>query len=398
MIDVVMPSPAEGVDEAVIARWLKSDGSSVAAGDDLLEIETDKVTIVQTADAAGILRIVVAEGTSVPAGTVIGRLAEEREAAVQLSPEPPLEPTAPAPAPALLERGAAPPEATTPAAGVRATPLARLIARREGVDIGAIAGTGPRGLVTRADVTGERPRQGPAENGRAADPAVVETLTRMQQVVARRMTEAKATIPEFQVQTEVTVDALLALRAQFKELGDVTVPSVNDFIIKATALALREHPRANGSYQDDRFLLHRSVNVGFAVAADDALVVPTIRDADRRPLVEIAGETRRLAERARTGTSSVDDLADGTFTVSNLGMYGITAMTPILNAPQAAILGVGAARTVADVDVEGRLIRRQLMTLTLTCDHRILYGADAARFLSLVRALLEQPLRLTLVG
>ncbi len=224
-----------------------------------------------------------------------------------------------------------------------------------------------------------------------------QELTRLQQVVARRMSEAKATIPHFQVQTEARVDALIALREELKALGEqaAPVPSVNDFIIKACALALRTNPRANGSYRDGRFELHRAINVGIAVAAPDALVVPTITDADRRSLREIAIESKRLAARVRDATVTPPELSGATFTVSNLGMYGMTAITPVINPPQAAILGVGAPRPVPALE-DGRLVERRLMTLTLSCDHRILYGADAAQFLSQIRDALEGPLGLLL--
>ncbi|MGB2710021.1 MAG: dihydrolipoamide acetyltransferase family protein, partial [Conexibacter sp.] len=235
----------------------------------------------------------------------------------------------------------------------------------------------------------------PSATAPSGEGIVVQELTRLQQVVARRMAEAKATVPEFQVQTEVAMDAALALRAQLKALGGEVVPSVNDLIVKASALALRAHPLANGSYKDGRFELHPRVNVGIAVAAQNALVVPTITDADTRSLGSIAAEARRLAERVRSGAITPPELSGGTFTVSNLGMYGMTAIVPVINMPQAAILGVGAARpTLARED--GEIVERQLMTLTLTCDHRILYGADAAQFLSAIRALLEQPVRLAL--
>ena len=174
------------------------------------------------------------------------------------------------------------------------------------------------------------------------------------------------------------------------------MPSVNDLIVKASALALRAHPLANGSYKDGRFELHPRVNVGIAVAAQDALVVPTIVDADTRSLGSIAAEARRLAGRVRDGSITPPELSGGTFTVSNLGMYGMTAITPVINMPQAAILGVGATRAVLSRGEDGELVERQLMTLTLTCDHRILYGADAAQFLAAIRALLERPLRLIL--
>jgi pyruvate dehydrogenase E2 component (dihydrolipoamide acetyltransferase) len=219
-----------------------------------------------------------------------------------------------------------------------------------------------------------------------------QELTRIQQVIARRMAETKATVPHFQVQTDARMDALLALRAQLKATAG-RAPSVNDFIVKAAALALREFPLANGSYREDGFELHAHINVGVAVAADGALIVPTVTDADSRSIGGIADEVRRLATSVREGTIKPAELSGATFTVSNLGMYGMTAITPVINAPQAAILGVGAVREVL-ARVDGDIVETQLMTLTLSCDHRILYGAEASQFLSRIRDLLEQPLQL----
>lgn len=220
--------------------------------------------------------------------------------------------------------------------------------------------------------------------------------TRQQRLIARRMAEAKATIPHFQVQAEVVLDAAITLRRDLKQsAGEQTVPSLNDLIVKACALTLREHPRGNGSYVDGGFELHSRINVGVAVASEDALVVPVVMDADTKSLGAIAGETKRLAERVRTGEISPPELSGATFTVSNLGMFGMSAITPVVNPPQAAILGVGAMReTLARVD--GEIVDRTLMTLTLSCDHRILYGADASWLLSDIRALLEKPLGLLL--
>ncbi len=210
------------------------------------------------------------------------------------------------------------------------------------------------------------------------------------------MAETKATVPDFQIQAEVAMDAAIALRAQLKEIAEAgSAPSFNDMIVKACAVALRSHPRANGSYRDGRFELHQRVNVGIAVAGDDALVVATVPDADTKSLAQIARESRRLAERVRSGEITPPELSGATFTVSNLGMFGMTAITPVVNSPQAAILGVGALReTLARVD--GEIVDRTLLTLTLSCDHRILYGADAARLLSDIKGLLERPLSLAL--
>jgi pyruvate dehydrogenase E2 component (dihydrolipoamide acetyltransferase) len=424
MTDITMPKLSDSMESGTILTWLKADGATVAAGEELVEIETDKANMTYESPEAGTLTIVAAPGEALPVGAVIARVgagaAAEAPAAAPAGPDS----APPTRAHAGLAAGA--PASSSPPAGsasvangsgavVVATPVARRLAAAHGVELAALVGTGPRGRVTRADVaaaagialppapTAAAPPAAPAPAPDApapppADGVEVRELSRLQQVVARRMAEAKATVPEFQVQTEVVIDAALALRAQLKATAgeDGVTPSVNDLVVKASALALRAHPLANGSYKDGRFELHPRVNVGIAVAAQDALVVPTITDADTRSLGSIAVEARRLAGRVREGSITPPELSGGTFTVSNLGMYGMTAITPVVNLPQAAILGVGAARTVLARDADGEIVDRRLMTLTLTCDHRILYGADAARFLAAIRDLLEQPLRLAL--
>ena len=227
-------------------------------------------------------------------------------------------------------------------------------------------------------------------------------LTRTQQTIARRMAESKATIPDFTLQMDIDMEECVKLREELKRLSPAEAPTYNDMVVKGCALALREHPRANGSYRDGRVQLHSRVNVGVAVAVDSgdgptagALVVPTVFDADEKSLGEIARETRALAERVRDGTITPPELGGGTFTVSNLGMFGVSAFTAIVNPPQAAILSVGALAPRAVVH-ESDVIARNTMTVTLACDHRILYGAGAARFLARIRELLEQPAALTL--
>ncbi len=382
-----MPQLSDSMEEGVIVSWLKQDGDVVARGDELVDIETDKATMTHAADADGVLTILAPEGATLRVGEVIARIGAQVEA----SPAPVQNLPAP--------RAEAPPPASANGVGgataVAATPLARRMARAHGVELAAVAGSGPRGRVTKRDVALKAGLAAPVPAQVAAPPpadgakgeVTVVELSRGQQTVARRMSEAKATVPEFQVQTEVTMDAVVELRAQIRAHEPEVVPSLNDFVVKAAAVALRSHPRANGSYRDGRFELYGRVNVGVAVAAENTLSVPTVVDADTRSLGSIAAETRRLAERVRAGTITPPELAGATFTVSNLGMFGITAMTPIVNPPQAAILGVGALRPVID---------RNLMTLTLTCDHRILYGADAAQFLATIRSLLERPLALAL--
>jgi pyruvate dehydrogenase E2 component (dihydrolipoamide acetyltransferase) len=304
---------------------------------------------------------------------------------------------------------------------VKASPLARRIASREGIDLGAIAGTGPGGRIVKADVTGGTP-SAPAEPGAsdvsavplaadgppAAVPDAVATakgtttqveLNRLQQAVARRMAESKATIPDFTMALDVDMDACVAMRSELKRLaaqGTESAPTYNDMVVKACALALREHPKANGSYRDGKLMLYSRVNVGVAVAANGALVVPTVFDADSKALGEIARETRALAERVRSATITPPELGGGTFTVSNLGMFGIRSFTAIINPPQAAIMSVGALESRAVVSEDGEIVARQMLTLTLVCDHRILYGAEAAQFLARVRELLQTPAALTL--
>jgi pyruvate dehydrogenase E2 component (dihydrolipoamide acetyltransferase) len=299
---------------------------------------------------------------------------------------------------------------------VIASPIARRLARERGVDLGSLHGTGPGGRIVKADVEGaptsasdegeppeqeEAPEAEPAgtvaERGTAKGDVVIQEPSRLQGVIARRMAESKATIPDFVIRMDVDMEGCVALRGQIKErLGpDATVPSYNDMVVKACALALREFPRANGAYRDGKFELYSRVNVGVAVAGQDALVVPTVFDADRRSLGDIARETRELAGKVRDGKIRPPELSGGTFTVSNLGMYGVTGFTAVINPPQAAILAVGAMGE-APVVVDGRVVVRNRMEISLSCDHRILYGADAAQFLARIRELLEEPLALVL--
>lgn len=415
MTEIVMPRLSDSMEEGTILSWLKDDGGEVAVGDELVEIETDKATMAYESPAEGTLRIVAAVGETLPVGAPIAQLGAEPPA----DPERPVE--APAPATPVIPATPATPATAAPTAPAvtttngkkngsrshaRATPLARRMATVHGVDLDALQGTGPGGRITRADVAataGIEERQDPELRPafRGESPTAARTgqeLTRIQQLIARRMAEAKATIPHFQVQTEADIGALIALRAQLRDqpAPPDPMPSLNDFIVKACALALRRHPRANGSYRDGRFELHEQVNVGIAVAAADALVVPTITDADSRSVGAIAQDARRLAGEVRDGSVTPGELAGATFSVSNLGMYGMTAISPVINPPQAAILGVGAARAVLALAEDGAVTERRLMTLTLSCDHRILYGADAAEFLWDIRRGLESPLSLLL--
>jgi pyruvate dehydrogenase E2 component (dihydrolipoamide acetyltransferase) len=296
---------------------------------------------------------------------------------------------------------------------VPATPLARRLAARHGLDVDGIAGTGPGGFVLRSDVLGAaglppaappapaspaevRPATGPGPGPGPRGVVTVVEPSRVQRVVAERMAESRATIPDFTMRVDVDRALAESAREQLLRLaGGAAAPSLNDMVVKAAALALREVPWANGRFREGRIEQYERVNVGIAVAAPDGLLVPVIRDADRRSLGDLAEESRRLAAAARAGAVAPEDLEGGTFTVSNLGMFGIRSFTAIINPPQAAILAVGMVRDEAVVR-DGEIRPGRRMSLTLSGDHRILNGVDGARLLGAIRGRLEEPLRLAL--
>ncbi len=360
-----MPKLSDSEADAVIIKWLKSPGDEFRRGEGLIEVETDKATVVYDAEADGTLEaILVPEGEAAAVGQPIAVLAG---AGGTVGPPEPAqhEPTRSNGAPAAADRP-------------NATPVARRTALELGLSLHGVAGTGPGGRITREDVqraaaTGAPAAPAaPAADGRG-ETTVVE-LTPTQATIARRMAQSAATIPVFTVSIDADVSQIVALRKNVEN-----PPSLNDFVVKAAALTLREFPRFNASYADGAVHCFSRVNVGIAVATDDALLVPVVFDADEKRLSEISAETRGLAAAARSRSLRPEQLRDGTFTVSNLGMFGVRSFTAIVDPPQVAILAVGGA-------VDGA------MTLTLSCDHRVVYGADGARFLSRLRELLEQPL------
>ena len=420
MAEIVMPRLSDTMEEGTILRWLKADGDEVERGEELVEIETDKAAMVYESDQEGTLAIVAGEGSTLAVGETIAHVgsAADASSAADKDEKPASRPArvravSDAPAECGANAAEAPAEVSTGSDDgerVKASPVAKRIARETGVDLHDVTGTGPGGRIVKADVESASQAPSPVLGGGVAtargDTTTVE-LTRTQQTIARRMAESKATIPDFSIEMDVDMEECAKLRSELKRLshpespaqpGSATptvVPTYNDMIVKACALALREHPRANGSYRDGRLQLHSRVNVGVAVAADDALVVPTVFDAEEKSLGEIARETRALAERVRAGTITPPELGGGTFTVSNLGMFGVRSFTAIVNPPQAAILSVGALEQRAIIR-DDEVVARHTMTLTLVCDHRILYGADAAQFLARVRELLQTPSALTL--
>ena len=460
MPDVVMPRLSDSMEEGTILKWLKAEGDEVAKGDELVEIETDKATMTYEADSAGTLSIVAQEGETLPIGQVIARIgaAGEAESTEGAPAEAPAEAAAtataeasgngaggegavPASAAATAEPPAAAPAGDAPGDGSgaaaapsapapptegnggrpKASPVARRIARERGIDLSTLRGTGPGGRIVKADVEAApaggaapgvaepaapaEPEAAPppppvvaAETGTAKGEVSIQELSRTQQVIARRMAESKATVPDFTITTDVDMEGAVELRGQLKAVAESSgapVPSYNDMVVKACAIALREYPRANGSYKDGHWELYSRVNVGVAVAAQESLIVPTVFDADKKSLGEIARDSRALAERVRAGVVTPPELSGGTFTVSNLGMFGVTEFVAVINPPQAAILSVGKMEPRAVVR-DGEVVARNTMSITLACDHRILYGADAAEFLARIKALLEQPIALAL--
>jgi pyruvate dehydrogenase E2 component (dihydrolipoamide acetyltransferase) len=437
MAEIVMPRLSDSMEEGTILTWMKQVGEEVAVGDELVEIETDKANMAYESDVAGTLtQILAQEGDTLAIGApiaVVGGEGDGNGAAPAAASAP--APTSPTDTPAGVSSSSAgdpdsppsghPQEGITPtpapSAGVsvgervKASPVARRIAADADVDLTRLEGSGPGGRIVKADV--EKARVGASVTDVPAasspQPATVgvdatgtetakgtttyQDLTRLQQVVSRRMAESKATAPHFYLQAEIDMSAAVAARSRLKRLtpeGEV-VPSFNDMVVKACALALREHPLANGAYRDGRFELYSRVNVGVAVAAQDALVVPTVFDADRKGLREIATDARTLARKVRDGSITPPELSGGTFTVSNLGMYGVSNFSAVINSPQAAILAVGAI-TEKPVVHGGEITTAHLLGVTLACDHRILYGAPAAEFLARIRSLLEEPLALAL--
>jgi pyruvate dehydrogenase E2 component (dihydrolipoamide acetyltransferase) len=450
MPEVVMPRLSDSMEEGTILQWLKQVGDDVAVGDELVEIETDKANMAYEADVAGTLtEILVQEGETVAIGTPIAQIGDsdggdrQDDQGSTASAAGPVagdggalragdasSSTPPSPTPPAGETEEAPSTANGDGNRPKASPVARRIAKERGVELAELIGSGPGGRIVKADVEkaasaaggavgGTAPEEASATGGGGGSPAATgpaaqepgpgtspetakgqvtyEDLSKLQSTIARRMAESKATAPHFYLEAEIDMSRLVAARAQIKETakeGDM-VPSFNDMVVKASALALREHPRANGAYRDGRFELYSRVNVGVAVAANDALVVPTVFDADQKSLRQIASESRRLAQRVREGQITPPELSGATFTVSNLGMFGIDSFAAVINPPQASILAVGA---IAERPVvrAGEIATAHLMRVNLACDHRILYGAPAAEFLARIKSLLEEPLSLAL--
>ena len=395
--EIKLPRLGQGMESGTIVKWLKSEGDPVKKGEPLYELDTDKVTQEVEADASGVLlRIAIPEGEVEVGKTiaVIGEQGEEVSVEAEEAPraeEPKVEAREEAPAPvhAVQARDGQ----TREGGRIKASPLARRIARERGIELASLQGTGPEGRIVAEDV--ERAAAAPAQAAPApavpAAPAEVEVvpLTSLRRTVARRMTEAWQA-PAFQISMSADMTRALAVRVRLVELGDTPKPTISDLLTKVAAAALMRHRAVNAHFAGDSVRLFPTADIGIAVATDRGLVVPVIRGCERRTVAEIAAARADLVERSRSGKLEQADLEGGTFTISNLGMYGVEQFVAVLNPPQAAILAVGAVQETP-VAVDGQVEIRPLMNLTLTCDHRTIDGATAADFLRTVKRFLAEP-------
>jgi pyruvate dehydrogenase E2 component (dihydrolipoamide acetyltransferase) len=431
-IDILMPALSPTMEEGTLAKWHVKQGDTVKSGDVIAEIETDKATMeVEAVDEGVVQEILIPEGTEgVKVNAPIARLSGDGETAAPAPP--PAQPAAsPAPAPATAapppvaaapapppSAPAAPPSAVRTEGGDRifASPLARRIAQQKGLDLAAVTGSGPHGRIIKVDVEAAQPGQAKAPTPAVAQPQAAPTaaprqaqsleqmgiapgsydlipLDGMRKTVARRMTDSFRDVPHFPLNIDLEIDALLAARAKINailEREGVKV-SVNDMVIKAAAVALTRVPEANASYTPEGIAMHHHADIAMAVAVPGGLITPIIRAAETKGLAQIAKEAKDLAERARTKKLKPEEFQGGTFSISNLGMFGIKSFASIINEPQGAILsvGVGEKRAVVRGD---QLAIATVMSVTLTCDHRVVDGATGARWLTAFKPLIEDPL------
>ena len=393
-----MPALGLAQQTGKLLKWLKTDGQKVTQGEPLMEIETDKATVEIEAEASGILTQVSAKpGDEVPVGQTIALILAEGDAL-------PSKKQAPAPAPRLppppTGEGSGEVRAATtskplptitpaPRAGrILASPKAKRIAKEQGIELSSLRGSGPEGSILAVDV--QRIGYGNVARPATSTAHGLIPLTPMRRIVGERMTQSKQSAPHFYISIDIDMSALSKLRSDWKERGGDSVPSINDFILQASAHALKEFPSMNSSFTEPGIQQHADINIGVAVALDEGLVVPVIRNADRLSLMELAMQSRELADKAQNKKLFPRDYEGGTFTVSNLGMLGVDSFVAIINPPQCAILAVGRVAPRVVTDGDGIEIK-SMMTATLSADHRVVDGAIAARFLRAVKQFLEQP-------
>ncbi len=410
---VVMPKLSEAMEAGRVIKWLKKEGDQVSGGEVIAEIETDKADIELEAFGSGVLRkIVIPAGEQAPVGNLIAVIAgpgEDISSVLAAAPAPAAAESASsasaAPGPRSAPAPATPAAQVAPLAGrVKASPLAKKIAAQSGVDLRLIQGSGPGGRIVRRDVeaalTAHPPRRGEYP---AAPPAVVPAapgieyqdvpLSAIRAIIAKRMAQAKGPVPHFYLTTEIAMDRAWELREELNTLEGQPKVSITDMIVKACALALVTHPGVNASFQGETIRVHHRAHIGIAVALEEGLITPVLRDCDRKSLTQIAVEGRDLVEHARVRRLRAQELSGATFSVSNLGMFDVDEFSAIINPPEGAILAVGAV--VSKPVVEGdRIGIGRRMRVTLSCDHRAMDGAMGARFLQDLKRLLEESLRL----
>ena len=406
---IVMPQMGYDMREGTVVRWLKQEGETVGRGEVIAEIETDKATIEMEAFSTGVLgKIMVEEGRAVPVGELIAVITEPGEpipSAEELAgmavPAPTAQATAPAEAPAPEAVPAEPPAATAPPSQIRATPIARRLAREKGIDLAQVTPTGPGGRVTEADVLAhEVSSKAVPAPPRAVPPTILPggrvELTRMRRAIANVTSQSKREAPHFYVTTEIDMTEAMAVRRQLNEaLQDGTRVSVNDMVVKATARALEKFPNLNASFLGDYLQLNPDLNIGIAIALEQGLILPAIGSCQNKSLVEIARASSDLVERAQGGTLRAEEYTGGTFSISNLGMFDVDNFVAIIFPPNAAVLAVGTVKEQPVVR-GGQVTIAQIMNATVSVDHRVSDGAEGARFLAEVKRNLERPVSLLL--
>lgn len=424
---VFMEALSPTMEEGRLVKWLKNEGDAVKAGDPIGEVETDKAIMELVARGDGVLRKrLINEGDAVPVGTLVGVIAPVDEnidaliasagapaAAAAPAPATPaasapspaaLAPAAPATTPAAPEPAApAPPLSAAPTGPTRSSPLARRLAAERGLNLNALQGSGPNGRIIKRDIDAAggapksdaaTPPSGPTGRLAVADGDYTDVpLTQIRKIIAKRLGESIGPIPTFYLTAEYDLTRALEMRTAMAELGDEFKVSVNDILIKAIAIALSQHPEVNAHWNGDHIRYFNRVHLGMAVATDDGLIVPVIWDADRKRLSEISRDARELAKRARERKLKPEEFTGSTFSVSNLGMFGIDQFTAIINPPEAAILAIGAGEDKVVV-VNGEMVVRKRVRVTMSCDHRIIDGAVGAKFLQALRRMVENPLML----
>jgi pyruvate dehydrogenase E2 component (dihydrolipoamide acetyltransferase) len=437
---VIMPKLSPTMEEGQISRWLKKEGDKVSMGEPLAEIDTDKATMEMQALGNGVLRkILINEGQSAPLGQTIAVIGEpdediasllaeapaqpqQQEAKKQEQPQPAPEPqpqsqpqakaaaaasSAPAPAPRAVDNGRQPQPAPTDSGRMIVSPLAARMAAEAGIDLRSLQGSGPGGRIIKRDIEAaiSQPQAAPAAPGY---PRVVETTrfqqasasayrdepaSQIRQTIAKRLVTSLGPVPHFFLTTDIEMDRAAEMRQSIKALDPDLKISINDIIIKVTAAALIQHPEVNASFQEKIVRYYEHADIGVAVAIEDGLITPVVRAADQKSLSQIAAEVRELAERARSKRLKPEEYSGATFSISNLGMFGIDEFTAVINPPEGGILAVGAM-TAKPVVRENEIVIRQMMRVTMSCDHRVIDGATGAKFLQTFKRILENPLYL----